>query len=280
MKDCPGVGSKQAGKADACKGCPNANKCATAKPDEDIPLIKNKFKSFKNIVAVMCGKGGVGKSFLSFVLAKYLAKTHSVLLLDLDLSGPSIPRLTNTEIFIVEDTNIKYKADDGLDVLSAGHFLNSESLCFDSQTKNYFIKNMFKNCDFSGYDILILDTPPNITDEHLALFNYMENIDSVLISSPQALAIADLKRQASFCKKANINILGMVENMSGIKCGNCNHINTISEKSLESEIENVYYFGSLPYDRNVAKDLDSGKFEFTEDITAVCSEIKAKMKEK
>ncbi|ORD93877.1 NUBP2 [Enterospora canceri] len=328
MNSCPGVGSKEAGVAEGCKGCPSAEKCKTAKPDPDIDRIKERLKQFKQIVAIMCGKGGVGKSFMSVQLASHLKQHHNVLLIDFDLSGPSIPKLTQTENHIIsniDDTfdpidangyktfsvghinttsdifDSSYKTylikkilkncnfdncdiliidtppnitdehiashlkqhhnvllidfdlsgpsipkltqtenhiisniDDTFDPIDAngyktfsvGH-INTTSDIFDSSYKTYLIKKILKNCNFDNCDILIIDTPPNITDEHIALFNYIKECSTVLISTPHPLAMSDLNRQLSFCKKAKMRVLGVVENMSGIECIECGHINDV-----------------------------------------------------
>lgn len=267
MQKCPTPESGMAGKAEGCKGCPNANKCASAKPDTNVPLIKENLKSIKCILAVLSGKGGVGKSTISRNIATAIsARGIKTVLLDFDLSGPSIPRLTKTEESVIayeNDTFSPILTKEGIGVISIGHLehLDTQARIFDTNTKNYVIKKILKNCNFSNYELMVIDTPPNITEEHLALINYIKPNYSVMVTTPHTLSLNDVKRQVSFCNKTGISILGMIENMKDFYCPNCTHINTVFSDSGVKEYcksENINYLGSIPLKTEIAKNSDLG----------------------
>lgn len=268
MEKCPGVESGNAGKAESCKGCPNAKICASAKPDEDIEVIKNKLKHIKCIISILSGKGGVGKSTISRNLAAALAKSGvNTLILDLDLSGPSIPRLTNTienYIFDTDETFKPIKVENRLYAISLGHLeaTSNQPDIYNTAVKNFAIKKILKFCDFSSIDIIVIDTPPNITDEHFALVNYIKPDMAIIITTPQNISFDDSVRQVNFCKKTNIPILGIVENMKGLSCGSCGHFNKIFSSSGVEEYCNkneLPYLGFLELKSNIARESDQGK---------------------
>ena len=278
MKSCPGTESKDAGKAEACKGCPNANICSSSKPDSDIQFLKNKYNTFKHKIAVMCGKGGVGKSFLSFLIAKFLSERSKVLLLDMDITGPTIPQLTNTQNRVIENIFVEFSpiVQGSLGIVSSGYFWPLIEDNIEELNKNVILKAILKNCRIEDYDILVVDTPPNITDEHLAIFNYMEQVQSILITTPQTLSFIDFFRQMNFCKKAKISILGVVENMKGLKCNKCNFVNNLSKsKSIQTfcDDNNLCFLGSLDLLRKELPKIDNGTFVFTEELVDLKEKI-------
>lgn len=267
MEKCPSIESEMAGRAESCKGCPNASICASSRPDSDIPVIKENLKSIKNIVAVISGKGGVGKSTIARNIATRVSKKgFNVLILDFDLSGPSIPRLTNTSEGFIYDVNKKFKpikVDEGLSAVSIGHLEGPEdwARAFNTNAKNHVIKKILKLCDFSGVDVMVIDTPPNITDEHLALANYIKPNSAIAVTTPQRISLDDVIRQISFCRKTGIEILGLIENMKNFSCKKCGHINTIyADSNIEKfcSLEKIEYFGSLELKVSIAKESDCG----------------------
>lgn len=282
MNKCPDPESGLAGKAESCKGCPNASKCASAKPDADIPIIRENLKSIKSIVTILSGKGGVGKSTITSNIAVSLAKKGiRTLILDFDLSGPSIPRLTNTSDDFIYESSTKFKpikADENLYVVSVGHLEGFEEKVhvFNSNAKNFTIKKILKLCDFSEIDVMIVDTPPNITDEHLALVNYIKPNYGIVVSTPQKLALDDVIRQITFCRKANINLMGLIENMKYFTCTKCKHSNRIfNDFGVEEycKSENIEYFGYLELKTMIAKESDSGKSIFDAVLEKISDKI-------
>lgn len=267
MNSCPSIGSGQAGKSEGCKGCPNANVCASLKPDEDILLIKDNLSSVKHIISVLSGKGGVGKSTVAKNIAQSLSELgHKTIIVDFDISGPSIPRLTNTFDKIIHySKGIGFEPihiNDNLSSVSMGYFrLMDENRSFDSNSKTYAIKHILKNCNLDGFEYMIIDTPPNITDEHLAIANYIKSSFAIIVSTPHHLSLDDAVRQISFCSKANISIIGVLENMKTYICSHCNHPNNLFPYSYVETYckENkINYLGALPMKQSIAKASDCG----------------------
>lgn len=267
MNKCPSAESGQAGKADSCKGCPNASKCASAKPDPDIPIIMDNLRPVRLTVAVLSGKGGVGKSTIACNIAECLAaRGVSTLILDFDLSGPSVPRLTNTveeTIFSTDDRLLPLRVRENLYAISVGHLeaLEEKTRVFNTSAKNFTIKRILKMADFSNIDVMIVDTPPNIVDEHLALSNYIKPLSGIIVSTPQKLAFNDVVRQISFCRKIGMNIIGIVENMKHFVCSTCSHSNRLySDSHIEHfcDREDIGYLGHLGLEMEIARDSDSG----------------------
>lgn len=266
MQKCPTVESGQAGRAESCKNCPNAKICQSAKPDEDIAIIKENLKPINYIVVIASGKGGVGKSTITRNIAASAAQLKiKTVILDFDLSGPSIPRLTATSDSLIfsQERFDPVRLDDYLSVISIGHLAEfcDSSTVFNTGTKNRVIKKILKFCNFSDFELMVIDTPPNITEEHLALVNYIKPHGSIIVTTPQNLSLNDAVRQISFCKKAGIEVLGIVENMKDFVCQKCGFNNEIFKGSRTESLcieEDISYLGSVPLKNTIAKNSDSG----------------------
>eukprot|EP01024_Parvocaulis_polyphysoides_P037143 TRINITY_DN33041_c1_g4_i1.p1 TRINITY_DN33041_c1_g4~~TRINITY_DN33041_c1_g4_i1.p1 ORF type:complete len:352 (-),score=77.11 TRINITY_DN33041_c1_g4_i1:306-1361(-) len=225
---CPGTGAEMAGKSAACQGCPNQAACATAPkgPDPDIVLIQQRLAGVKNIILVLSGKGGVGKSTISTQLAFSLAgKELEVGLLDVDICGPSVPRMLGLQGEEVHQSNAGWSpvyVEDNLGVMSIGFMLPDpdEAVVWRGPRKNGIIKQFLKDVDWGELDILIIDTPPGTSDEHISIAQLLKGCNlagAVLVTTPQEIAVMDVRKEVNFCVKVGIPILGIVENMSGLE---------------------------------------------------------------
>eukprot|EP01025_Chloroclados_australasicus_P010810 TRINITY_DN1455_c0_g1_i2.p2 TRINITY_DN1455_c0_g1~~TRINITY_DN1455_c0_g1_i2.p2 ORF type:complete len:351 (-),score=63.24 TRINITY_DN1455_c0_g1_i2:417-1469(-) len=225
---CPGTNHEQAGKAAACEGCPNQAACASAPkgPDPDIVLIQQRLAGVKNIILVLSGKGGVGKSTISAQLSFALASRGlEVGLLDIDICGPSIPRMLGLQGEEVHQSNAGWSpvyVEDNLGVMSIGFMLPDpdEAVVWRGPRKNGIIKQFLKDVDWGELDYLIVDTPPGTSDEHISIAQLLKGCNlagAVLVTTPQEIAIMDVRKEVNFCQKVGIQILGVVENMSGLE---------------------------------------------------------------
>ncbi|EPY34942.1 nucleotide-binding protein [Angomonas deanei] len=246
--ECVGPESEQAGIAPSCAGCPNAAICASAPkgPDPDIPLIRKRLEGVKHKVMVISGKGGVGKSTLTKELAFALgARGVTVGLVDLDICGPSLPRLTGVRY---EDAHPSASGiepvgvDENISVMSMHYLLDDkhEGVVFRGPRKNGVIKLFLKDVMWGDVDILLMDTPPGTSDEHITTCTLLRDaaggVDgAVLVTTPQRVAEADVRREINFCEKAKVPILGLVENMSGFVCPKCHGESDIFPKDVNSE---------------------------------------------
>lgn len=224
-EDCPGVKSEQAGKSDACQGCPNQSVCAAGeaqKPNPILKIIEENTNGIKNIVIVMSGKGGVGKSTIASQLAFKLSKTSTVGLLDVDICGPSIPRMTNTQqadVLRSGDGWVPIMVSPSLCVLSIGHMLDEEdaAVIWRGPKKNALISKFLSSVAWGELDYLIIDTPPGTSDEHLSLVSYLPKqnlMGALMVTTPELVSLEAVKREVNFCNTVEIPILGVVENMA------------------------------------------------------------------
>ena len=224
--DCPGTEDENAGKADACQGCPNQQICATAPkgPDPDVEYIRRKLSNVRHKVLVLSGKGGVGKSTFSSQLSLSLARseTQEVGLLDIDICGPSIPKMMGLEGEEVHQSNNGWSpvyVQDNLGVMSIGFMLPNpdDAVVWRGPRKNALIKQFLRDVDWGDLDSLIVDSPPGTSDEHISLAQYLSLSDvdgAIIVTTPQEVSIIDVKKEINFCKKVGIKVLGVVENMS------------------------------------------------------------------
>ncbi|GAB2229675.1 hypothetical protein Droror1_Dr00013925 [Drosera rotundifolia] len=227
---CPGPQSESAGKSDECEGCPNQQICATAPkgPDPDLVGIAERMATVKHKILVLSGKGGVGKSTfsaqLSFALA---AMDYQVGLLDIDICGPSIPKMLGLEGREIHQSSsgwspVYVESDESnLAVMSIGFMLPDpdEAVIWRGPRKNGIIKDFLKKVYWEELDFLVVDAPPGTSDEHISIVQYLQatGIDgAIIVTTPQQVSMIDVRKEVNFCKKVGLNVLGVVENMSGL----------------------------------------------------------------
>ncbi|CAN8270290.1 unnamed protein product [Cochlearia groenlandica] len=224
---CPGTQSETAGKSDSCAGCPNQEACATAPkgPDPDLVAIAERMATVKHKILVLSGKGGVGKSTFSAQLSFALAgMDHQVGLMDIDICGPSIPKMLGLEGREIHQSNFGWSpvyVEDNLGVMSIGFMLpNSEdAVIWRGPRKNGLIKQFLKDVNWGDIDYLVVDAPPGTSDEHITIVQYLLGtvIDgAIIVTTPQEVSLIDVRKEVSFCKKVGVPVLGVVENMSGL----------------------------------------------------------------
>lgn len=230
---CVGPSSEEAGKAASCQGCPNASICASAPkgPDPDIPIITARLRDIKYKILVLSGKGGVGKSTMTRELGFELGRRDLLVgLVDTDICGPSLPRLTGVRSEEIHQSASGWEpvsVDDNVTVVST-HFLlaeKNEAVVWRGPRKNGIIKNFLRDVAWGQLDVMLIDTPPGTSDEHISTVSLLQQCGSVtgaiLVTTPQEVAVADVRREISFCQKTKVPVLGVVENMSGFVCPKC-----------------------------------------------------------
>ncbi|GJP51885.1 hypothetical protein CLOM_g11009 [Closterium sp. NIES-68] len=225
---CPGTGAEEAGKAAACAGCPNQQICATAPkgPDPDLAAIAQRLQAVKHIVLVLSGKGGVGKSTFAAQLAWHLAhQDKQVGLLDIDICGPSMPRLMGLEGEEIHQSASGWSpvyVDDRLGVMSIGFMLPNpdDAVVWRGPRKNSLIKQFLKDVDWGELDYLVVDSPPGTSDEHISAVQFLKaaHVDgAIVLTTPQEVSLMDVRKELSFCHKVGLNVLGVVENMAELQ---------------------------------------------------------------
>lgn len=273
---CPGPESENAGLSDACNGCANQSICESLPkgPDPDLPLITDNLSTINHKILVLSGKGGVGKSTFSTMLSWALSTDDDLQVgaMDIDICGPSLPHM-----FGVSDDNIHEShagwtpvyVSDNLATMSIQYMLpkDDSAIIWRGNKKNQLIKKFLKDVIWDDLDYLIVDTPPGTSDEHISINKYMKEsgIDGALIvTTPQEVALLDVRKEIDFCRKAGINILGLVENMSGFVCPGCKGESRIFKattgggKALCEEL-GIDFLGAVPLDPRIGKCADRGQ---------------------
>lgn len=276
LEHCPGPESEQAGQGDACAGCPNQTICASAPkgPDPDIPLITARLSHVKHKILVLSGKGGVGKSTFSTLLAHAFASNpeSTVYVCDTDISGPSIPKMMGVEAETIHVSNAGWSpvwVTDNLGAMSIQFMLpnRDDAVIWRGPKKNGLIKQFLKDVEWGEADYLIVDTPPGTSDEHLSVNSLLKEsgVDgAVVVTTPQEVSLLDVRKEIDFCKKAGIKILGLVENMSGYVCGNCQTTSYVFRPTTGggrrlARKMGIPFLGSVPLDPRVGMACDYGE---------------------
>ena len=228
----------------------------------------------KRTILVLSGKGGVGKSTVAAQLAlAFQQRGKNVGILDIDLCGPSIPKM-----FGVDNMEV-HQCDEGwlpvftnetqsMAIMSIAFLLSSsnDAVVWRGPKKNAMIKQFLTDVAWGNRDILIIDTPPGTSDEHITVMESLKASEvyidgAVLVTTPQAVAVGDVRRELTFCRKAKLDILGIVENMSGFVCPNCKDCTNIFSKGggqALAEHAKVPFLGAVPIDPNIAQSAESG----------------------
>lgn len=276
---CPGTDSEAAGKASACQGCPNQQICASALPkgpDPDIAVIAQRLSKVKRKILILSGKGGVGKSTVTSMLSRcFAARAFNVGVLDIDICGPSLPRIFGVEGEQIHQSGSGWSpvyVDDNLSLMSAGFLLPSldAAVIWRGPKKNGLIKQLLRDVDWTpseeSLEFLFVDTPPGTSDEHLSIVQYMADAGldgAVIVTTPQEVSLLDVRKEIDFCRKVNLPILGVVENMSGFVCPSCKFESTILPASTGGAEKlcldnNVPLLGKVPLDPSVGQACDEG----------------------
>ncbi|MBO5689487.1 MAG: Mrp/NBP35 family ATP-binding protein [Lentisphaeria bacterium] len=254
-------------------GCSSSGSCSgncssCGQSQEAIKLAESLGKIKRKIV-VMSGKGGVGKSTVAANLAYTLARSgRKVGLLDVDVHGPSIPKMLGVEDARPEvDENEKIVPADaeGVKVISMGFMLDSDDapIVWRGPVKIGVIKQLLGDVAWGELDALVIDCPPGTGDEPLTVCQTVagEGAAAVIVTTPQKVSAADVSRSINFCKQLEFPIAGLLENMSGFVCPHCNEITQIFASGAGEMLAEKYeipFLGKLPIDPAICAGGDAG----------------------
>jgi Mrp family chromosome partitioning ATPase len=250
--------------------------------------ITETLKRIKNKILVMSGKGGVGKSSVAAYLSVSLArKGYKVGLMDVDLHGPSIPRLLGLQ------GGLQQSARPGkaipINFLPNMQVISIESLMGENKDtatiwrgplKIGVIRQFISGIEWSDLDYLIIDSPPGTGDEPLTVAQTISDAKVLIVTTPQEISLADVRKSIHFCRQVNMDILGLVENMSGLLCPHCGeNIELFKTRGgqLMAEKENLKLLASLPIEPEVVKQGDAGRLASLYDESLVFSREFKKM---
>jgi len=246
----------------------NANGNAQAQREQDNLAVESRMNDIGMKFLVLSGKGGVGKSTVAANLAVALAMTGKrVGLLDVDIHGPSIPKLMGlegSEVHTDGGSIVPAQLDSGLKVMSIAFLLadRDAAVIWRGPLKFKAIQQFLKDVAWGRLDYLIIDSPPGTGDEPLSVAQLVGHpAAAVIVTTPQDVAIADVRRCVSFCRTLELPVAGLIENMSGFLCPHCGHRTDVFKKdggrALADET-NVPFLGCLPIDPGIVAAGDAG----------------------
>lgn len=254
--------------------------------------ISKRLEDIDNIILVMSGKGGVGKTTVAVNLAVSLAlEGKKVGLMDVDLHGPDVVRMLGgreSQISAVGGEIIPPEIN-GVKVISISQFLNggNEAVIWRGPLKTGAIMQFISDVAWENLDYLIIDAPPGTGDEPLTVFQNISKLKGALIvTSPSVVSQDDVERAINFVKKMDKEIIGIVENMSYFTCQNCKTKHYIFGKDggkILAEKYNLELLSQIPLDSTIRENMDNGKpvaYFGSSEITGAYSILAKKIIEK
>jgi len=252
----------------ACQTNPRAQaKGQTDTASEDL-VLQGRMTDIRRKLLVLSGKGGVGKSTVAANLAVALARAGKrVGLVDVDVHGPSIPKLMGIEGRPIQAANqevLPVQATDNLSVISLGLLLPTrhDAVIWRGPRKHGLIRQFLQDVAWGQLDYLVVDSPPGTGDEPLSVAQLVGSpAEAVVVTTPQDVAVADVRRCVEFCRTLSLKVLGIVENMSGLVCPQCGERIDVFKRgggaALAREME-VPFLGRIPIDPEVVTCGDAG----------------------
>lgn len=239
------------------------------KPPEPSPdeMAKQSLVRIKNKVIIMSGKGGVGKSSVSVNLAIALAeKGFKVGLMDVDIHGPDIPRMLGLSGMLAANANRKLdpmRYSDNLTAVSIESLManKDDAVIWRGPVKHSAIRQFIGEVEWGDLDYLIIDSPPGTGDEPLTVAQLIKDAQAIVVTTPQEIALADVRKSINFCKTLKMDILGLVENMSGYNCPHCGEsVDLFGSGGGErtATLAGLKLLGRIPFDPRLVQCGDAG----------------------
>ncbi len=252
-----------------CSTC--SSNCASRK-SESLLVPANPASEIKHVIGVVSGKGGVGKSIVTTMLAVLLQREgYKVGIIDADITGPSIPKafgMKNVEVYGDENGMIPPRSKTGIDMISVNLLLSDETkpVVWRGSIISGTVQQFWKDTIWD-VDVLLVDCPPGTGDVPLTVFQTMPLDGIVIVSSPQDLVSMIVSKAANMAQMMNIPVLGLVENLSYVKCPDCGkEIKVFGESHIEEIAEKFGYdlLARIPMDPKLAALVDRGMIELME----------------
>lgn len=208
-----------------CNGCPNQGNCN--KSEDQCGIKNNPQNHIHHVIAVMSGKGGVGKSTCTVLLAKELRKRgYTVGIMDADVTGPSIPRLTNTvheQAYGTNDAIEPITDKDGIKLMSLNYLMEDENqpVIWRGPIVANAVKQFWSDVIWGELDYLLIDMPPGTGDVALTIMQSIPVQGVIMVSTPQALVSMIVSKAINMCKQMDVSVYGVIENMCYVLCPDC-----------------------------------------------------------
>jgi len=235
--------------------------------EEQEQVIKRRLARIGRKILVMSGKGGVGKSTVAAYLSLLLSRDGKhVGVLDVDLHGPSIPRLLGEKggMQVVGHNSVRPAVlSEYLKAVSLEMVLGDKdtAVIWRGPLKISAIRQFISDIEWGDLDYLIVDSPPGTGDEPLTVAQTIPDAEALIITTPQEISLADVRKSITFCRQVGLKILGVVENMSGFSCPHCGKAVDLfgaGGAARMAEDMKVPYLGSIPIDPKMVISGDKG----------------------
>ncbi len=248
-----------------CASC--SSNCASKKKESFIEPT-GEFNSIKHVVAVVSGKGGVGKSMVTSLLATLMAqKGYKVGILDADITGPSIPKSFGIKGNALQNELgiLPAESKGGVKIMSVNMLLKETDapVVWRGPVIAGAVKQFWQDVVWGDLDYLFIDCPPGTGDVPLTVFQTIPLDGIVMVTSPQDLVSLIVKKAFNMAQMMNINILGLVENMSYVKCPDCGKEFSVfggGSDDIANEL-NIDLLGKMPIDISLTRMVDNGCIE-------------------
>lgn len=262
----------------SCDNCPSKEQCQTKSKggcETQIPKLAPRYGNIKNVIGVISGKGGVGKSTVTGIMATMLSKRgYKVGVLDADITGPSMPRFfgINEKRSLIEPLDnemVRFNPVEtagGIKVMSMNLVtpVEEEPLIWRGAVINGVLKQLYCETNWGELDYLLIDMPPGTGDIALTVMQEFPIDEIVIVSTPQDMVSMIVKKVVIMAQKIGIKIKGVVENMAYINCPDCDKkIRVFSKKSSEENAEylGLPLLGELPINIDLTEALEEGRAE-------------------
>lgn len=252
-----------------CSGCPSASSCGVSEEFESLLVDQNQFSDIKKVIGVISGKGGVGKSLITSMLATGMMKRgKEVGILDADVTGPSIPKSfgIDRKAQIDERGIIPCTTENGIKIMSINLLLEKETdpVIWRGPVIGGVIKQFWTDVVWENVDYMFVDMPPGTGDVPLTVFQSLPVDGIIIVTSPQDLVSMIVEKAVKMARMMNIPIIGIVENMSYFKCPCCNEeVNIFGESDLPyiSRKFGLTNVAKIPLDKKIPEMVDEGEAE-------------------
>lgn len=242
--------------------------CASRQEEKSEGLLRRRLERIKHTLVVLSGKGGVGKSTVAMNLAVSLAmEGKKVGLLDVDIHGPSIPVMLGVtgQRITCGPTGLIPVEVAGLKVMSIAFVLDDPdaAIIWRGPMKMGVIEQFLKDVSWGDLDYLVVDCPPGTGDEPLSVVQLLKQpTGAIVVTTPQEVASVDVRKSIDFCRKLNLPVLGVLENMSGFACPDCGKVTDIFGTGGGARLakdNNVPFLGKIPIDPAITTSGDAGQ---------------------
>ncbi|MGL5347165.1 MAG: Mrp/NBP35 family ATP-binding protein [Peptostreptococcaceae bacterium] len=260
-----------------CSTCPSKGTCKTkdTSSKDMCSKIVPKYGEIKNVIGIISGKGGVGKSTVTGILASTLRrKGYKVGVLDADITGPSMPRFfgineKRASIQPISETQMKYypvQTNSGIEVMSMNLLIPNEDepVIWRGPVVTSMLTQMFTDTSWSDLDYLLIDMPPGTSDITLTIMQSLPLTELIVVSTPQDMVSMIVKKVVVMANKMDVKVRGVIENMAYINCPGCDtKVKVFSKKSSEEHAEylDLPLLGELPINIDLTEALEIGKAE-------------------